>query len=131
MRSESSQDIRDECPVLEVSPDTSFFVMRPSGAAGQAPVACFPFPKDFDSHYDPVLGEPVAFALSAPVPGLDTPPMTYPVLCFIRSPLDLALLPGLSSVQMVMALAVSSRPGGWSSGVPQTVDVSRVGPFDA
>ena len=38
VRSESSQNIRDEGPVFEVSPDTSGFLMRPSGAAGQAPV---------------------------------------------------------------------------------------------
>ena len=79
VRSESSQDIRDEGPVFEVSPDTSGFLMRPSGAAGQVPVACFPFPKDLHSYNDPVLGEPVAFSLSAPVPSSDTPPMTYRV----------------------------------------------------
>ena len=79
VQSESSQDIRDEGPVFEVLPDSSGFLMRPSGAAGQAPVACFPFPKDLNSYNDPVLGEPVAFALSAPISGSDTPPMTYPV----------------------------------------------------
>ena len=31
----------------------------------------------------------------------------------------------------VMASAVSSRPEGWSSGMPRTFDVSREGPFDA
>ena len=116
VRSESSQDIRDEGPVFEVSPDSSFFF------------TCFPFPKDLDSYNDPVLGKPVAFALSAPVPGSDTPPMTYPVYML---PSGLALLPGQSSVQTVMASAVSSRQEGWSSGVPQTLDVSRAGPFDA
>ena len=70
----------------------------------------------------------MAFALSAPVPGSDTPPMTFPVYTL---PSGLALLPGQSSVQTVMASAVSSRPEGWSSGVPGTFDVSREGPFDA
>ena len=46
VRVESSQDIRDEGPVFEVSPDTSGFLMRPLGAVGQAPVACFPFPQN-------------------------------------------------------------------------------------
>ena len=129
VRSERSQDIRDEGPVFEVSPDSSGFLMRPSGAAGQAPVACFPIAKDLHSYNDPVLGEPVAFALSAPVPGSDTPPMTYPVYML---PSRLALLPeGQSSVQTVMASAVSSRQEGWSSGVPRTLDVSWEGPFDA
>ena len=46
-------------------------------------------------------------------------------------PSGLTFLPGQSSVQTVMALAVSSGPEGWSSGMPQTFDVSREGPFDA
>ena len=113
--------------MFEVSPDTSGFFMRPSGAVGQAPVACFPFPQDLNSYSDPVLGDPVAFALSATVPGSDTPPMTFPVYTL---PSGHALLPGQSSVQTFMASAVSSRPEGWSSGVPRTFDVSREGPFD-
>ena len=128
VRVESSQDIRDKGHVFEVSPDASGFLMRPSAAAGRAPVACFPFPQDLDSYSDPVLGDPVAFALSAPVPGSDNPPMTFPVYTL---PSGLALLPGQSSVQTVMVSAVSSRPEGWSSGVPLTFDVSREGPFDA
>ena len=66
--------------------------------------------------------------LCAPVPSSDTPPMTYRVYTL---PSGLALLPGQSSVQTVMVSAVTSRPEGWSSGVPRTVDVSREGPFDA
>ena len=42
-----------------------------------------------------------------------------------------ALLPGQSSVQIVMALAVSSRPEGWSSGMTRSFDVSWEGPSDA
>ena len=45
-------------------------------------------------------------------------------------PSGLTFLPGQSSVQTVMALAVSSGPEGWSSGMPRTLDVSREGPFD-
>ena len=73
-----------------------------------------------------MLGDPVAFALGAPVPGSDTP-MTLPVY---KLPSGLALVPGQSSVQTVMASAVSSRREGWSSGMPRTFDVSREGPFD-
>ena len=36
---ENSQDVPDEGPVFDVSPDTSGFLMRPSGAAVQTPVA--------------------------------------------------------------------------------------------
>ena len=70
----------------------------------------------------------MAFALSDPIPGSDAPPMTFPVY-----PLDsgLALLPGQSSVQTILASAVSSRLDVWSTGVPQTYDVSREGLFDA
>ena len=46
-------------------------------------------------------------------------------------PSGLALIPGQSSVQTVMASTVSSRQEGWSSGMPRISDVSREGPFDA
>ena len=46
-------------------------------------------------------------------------------------PSGLAFLQGQSSVQTILASAVSSRPDGWSTGVPWTYDVSREGPFDA
>ena len=75
-----------------------------------------------------MLGEPVAFTLSNPIPGSDAPPMTFPVYPL---PDGLALLPGPSSVQTVLSSAVSSRPVGWSSCVPQTFGVTREGPFDA
>ena len=51
----------DAEPVLEVSPDTSGFLMRPSGAAVQAPVGCLPLQPGSDSYCDPALGDPVAF----------------------------------------------------------------------
>ena len=89
-------------------------------------VACLPFPQTVESFSNPVLGDPIAFAQCAPVPGSDTP-MTLPVYTL---PSGLALMPG-QSVLAVMASAVSSRPEGWSSGMPQTFDVSREGPFDA
>ena len=66
--------------------------------------------------------------LSGLIPGSDAPPMTFPVYPL---PSGLALLPGQSSVQTILASAVSSRPDGWSTGVTQTYDVSREGPFDA
>ena len=109
VRAENSQDVPDEGPVFEVSPDTSGVLMRPSGAAVQTPVACFPFPQVLNTFSDPVLGDPVAFALSAPVPGSDVPPMTLPVYTM---PSGLALLPGQSSVQTVLGSVVSSRPEG-------------------
>ena len=43
VRAENSQDIPDEGPVFDVSPDMSGFFMQPSGAAVQTPVAGFPF----------------------------------------------------------------------------------------
>ena len=41
VRSDNSPDILDAGPVFEVSPDTSGFLMRPSGAAVQAPLGRF------------------------------------------------------------------------------------------
>ena len=128
MRLDNSPDLLDTEPVFEVSPDTLGFLMRPSGAVVQAPVSCLPFQPDSDSYCAPVLGEPVAFTLSGPLPGSDALPMTFPVYPL---PSGLALLPGPSSVQMVLVSAVSSRPDGWSSCVPRTYDVTREGPFDA
>ena len=75
---------------------------------------------------DPVLGDPIVFAQCATVPGSDTP-MTLTVYSL---PSRLALMPGQSLVQTAMATAVSSRPEGWSSGMPRTFDVSWEGPFD-
>ena len=110
--------------MFEVSPDTFFFLCDRRVLLGRHQFSCFLFSVSEGL----VLGEPVAFALSAPVPGLDTPPMTYPVYTL---PSGLALLPGQSSFQTVMASAVSSRQEGLSSGVPRTLNVSREGPFDA
>ena len=97
---DNSQDVPEEEPVFEVSPG---FLMRPSGgAAVQMPGACFPLPRVLNAFSDPVLGDPVAFAL---VPGSDASPMTLPVYTM---PSGLTFLPGQSSVQTVMASAVSS-----------------------
>ena len=126
VRVENSQDVPDEGPVFDVSPDTSGFLMRLPGAAVQTPVAGFPFKQALNTFSDPVLGDPIAFAQCATVPESDTP-MTLPVYSL---PSGLALIPGQSSVQMAMASSVSSRLEGWSSGMPQTFDVSREGPFD-
>ena len=125
---DNSPDLPDAEPVFEVSPDTSGFLMRPSGTAVQAPVSCLPLQPGSASYCDPVLGDPVAFAVSGQIPGSDAPPMTFPVYPF---PSGLALLPGQSSVQTILASAVSSKPNRWSTGVPRTYDVSREGPFDA
>ena len=70
----------------------------------------------------------MAFTLSDPIPGSDAPSMTFPVYPLLSG---LALLPGQSSVQTILALAVSSRPDVWSTSVPRTYDVSRKGTFDA
>ena len=81
----------------------------------QPPVNCAPLQPDSESYYEPGLGEQVAFTLSEPIPGSDAPPMTFPIY---RFPSGLALLPGQSSVQTILASAVSSRPDVWSTGVP-------------
>ena len=80
------------------------------GGRSSAPGACFPLLQVLNTFSDPVLGDPVAFALSAPIPGSDASPMTLPV--YIRCHPDLTFLPGQSSVQTVMASAVSSGPEG-------------------
>ena len=75
----ASPDLPDAEPVFEVSPDTSGFLMRPSGAAVQAPESCLPPQPGPDTYCELMLGEPVAFTLSGPIPGSDAPPMTFPV----------------------------------------------------
>ena len=124
---ENSQYVSDDGTMFNISPVTPGILMRPSGTAVPTPVACLPFPQTLETFSDPVLGDPIAFAQCALVPGSDTP-MTLHVY---KLPSGLALMPGQSSVQMVMASAVSSRPEGWSYGMPRTFDVSREGPFDA
>ena len=46
-RVENSQDVPEEGPVFEVSPDNLSLLMQLSGATGQTPGACFPFPQVF------------------------------------------------------------------------------------
>ena len=106
VRLDNSPDIPAAEPVFEVSPDTSGLLMRPSGAAVQAPVSCLPLQPGLDSNCDPVLGDPVAFTLSGTIPGSDALPMTFPIYPL---PSELALLPGQSSDQTILASAVSSR----------------------
>ena len=77
VRDESSQYVLEEGTVFEVSPDTSEFLMPPSGAGVQTPIASFPFPQAVNPFSDPVLGGLIAFAQCALVPGSDTP-MTLP-----------------------------------------------------
>ena len=122
-----SQDVPDQESVFDVSPVTPGFLMRPSGTAVKQPVACLPLPQALDTFSDPVLGDPKAFSQCAPVPGSDAP-LTLPVHTM---PSGLAFMPGQSSVQTVMVSTASSRPEGWSSGMPRTSDISREGPFDA
>ena len=84
-------------------------------------------PLTVDSFSDPVLGEPIAFAQCALLPGSDTP-LTLPVYTM---PSGLAYMPGQSLVETVMASAASSRPEGWSSDTARIADIAREGPFDA
>ena len=128
VRLDPSQDLPDVESVFEVSPDTSGFLMRPSGAVVQPPVNCLPLQPDLESYCEPMLGDPVACTLSEPIPGSDALAMTFPVYPL---PSGLALLLGKSSVQTILALTVSSRPDVWSTGMPRTYSVSREGPFDA
>ena len=101
--------------------------MRPSGAAVQQPGAGLPLPLALDSFSDPVLGDPIAFAQCALIPGSDTP-LTLHVYTM---PSGLAYMPGQSSVQTVMASAASTRPEGWSSDTARITDIAREGPCDA
>ena len=101
--------------------------MRPSGATVQQPEAGLPLPLALVSFIDPVLGEPIAFAQCALIPGSDTP-LTLPVYTM---PSGLEYMPGQSSVQTVLASGTSPRPEGWSSDVAQIADITREGPFDA
>ena len=128
VRLDASLDTPDEEAVSEVSPDTSGILMRPSGAVLQPPLNCLPVQPDPESCCEPLLGDPVDFTLSGPIPGSDAPPMIFPVYPL---PSGLTLLSWQSSVQTVLATAFSSRPDVLSTGVPRTYDVSREGPFDA
>ena len=79
------------------------------------------------SFSDPVLGDPIAFAQCALIPGSDTP-LTLSVNTV---PSGLAYMPGQSSVQTVLASGASTRPEGWSSDTAQIAYIAREGPFDA
>ena len=73
-----SQEVPEDGSLLIVSPVSPGFLMRPSGAAVQQPKTGLPLPLALDSFSDPVLGEPIAFAQCALIPGSDTP-LTLPV----------------------------------------------------
>ena len=88
---DTSPDLPDVEPVFEVSPDTSGFLMRRSGAVVQPPVNCLPLQPDLESYCELMLGDPVAVTLSDPIPGSDALPMTVPVYPL---PSGIALLPG-------------------------------------
>ena len=102
--------------------------MRPSGAAVQAPLGSLPLQPGSESNCAPVLGEPVAYTLSGPIPGSDALAIIFPVYPL---PSGLALLPVSRSAQMVLASGVCSQQDRWSSDVTPTRDFSRKGPFDA
>ena len=85
-----------------------------------------PLPSALDSFSDPVLGDPIAFAQCALIPGSDTP-LTLPVYTM---PSGLAYMLGQSSVQTVLASGASTRPEGWSPDTAQIADIAREGPFD-
>ena len=97
---QKSQDVPDEGSVFDVSPVTPGCLMRPLGAAVQQPGACLPLPQALDTFSDPVLGDPIAFAQCALIPGSDTP-LTLPVCTM---PSGLAYMPGQSSVQTFIIL---------------------------
>ena len=117
VRVDDSQDILVEGTVFEVSPDNSRSVlMRPSGVSARTPVGNCPFPAAVNPFSDPVLGDPIAFAQCAMIPGSDTP-MTLPVYTM---PSGFSLMPGQSGVETIRASAESSQVEGWSAGTPQT-----------
>ena len=101
--------------------------MRPSGAAGQHPEVGLRLPSTLDGFIDSVLGDPIAFAPCAPIPGSGTP-LTLPVYTL---PSGLAYMPGQSSVQTVLASGASPRPEGWSSATAQIADIAREGSLHA
>ena len=125
---QNTPDILDTGPVFEVSPNTSEFLMRPAGAAVQAPLGSLPLQPGSESDCAPVLGEPLAYTLNGPIPDSDAPAMTFPVYPL---PSGLALLPVSRSAQTVLASGVSSQQIRWSSDVPRTRDFSREDPFEA
>ena len=120
-----SQEVPEDGNLFNVSPVSPGFLMRPSDAAVQQPEAGFPLPLALDSFSDPVLGDPIAFAQCALIPGSDTP-LTLPVYTM---PSGLAYMLGQSSVQTVLASGASTRPEGWSSDMAQIADIAREGPL--
>ena len=73
-----SQEVLGDGSLFNVSPVSPGFLMRPSGAAVQQPEAGLPLPVALNSFSDSVLGDPIAFAQCALIPGSDTP-LTLPV----------------------------------------------------
>ena len=122
VRDMNSQDVPDEETGFEVSPDTSGILMRPLGSGVQLHVTGPPLAQAVGSYSDPVLGDPIAFAQCALIPGSDAP-ITLPVYTM---PSGLSFMPGQSAVPTV-ASALSSLPAGWSSDMPRPADVSREG----
>ena len=121
-----SQEILEDGSLFNMSPVSPGFLMRLLVAAGQHPEAGLLLPLALDSFSDSVLGDPIAFAQCAQIPGLDTT-MTLPIYTLLSG---LAYMPGQPSVQTVLASGVSPRPEGWSSDMAQIADIAREGPFD-
>ena len=118
-----SQEVPEDGNLFNVSPVSPEFLMRPLGAAGQHPEAGVLLPSASNGFSDSVLGDPIAFAQCAQIPGSDAP-LTLPVYTL---PSGLSYMPGQSSVKTVLASGASSRPEGWSSATAQIVDIAREG----
>ena len=73
VRDMNSQDVPDEEAGFEVSPYTSGLLMRPLGSGVQLPATGLPFAQAVTSYSDPVLGDPIAFAQCALIPGVGCP----------------------------------------------------------
>ena len=110
-----SQEVPEDGSLFNVSPVSPGFLMCPSGATGQHPEAGLQLPSALDSFSDLVLGDPIAFAQCAQIPGSDIP-LTSPVYTL---PSGLAYFPGQSSVQTALA---SGRPLGRRGGPPYGPD---------
>ena len=73
-----SQEVPEHGSLFHVSPVSPGFLMRPSSVAVQQPEAGLLLPLALDSFSDSVLGDPIAFAQCALIPGSDAP-LTLPV----------------------------------------------------
>ena len=95
-------------PVIEVSPDTTGFLLRAGDTAGPASPIGLPASSGMTSDFPPRLGEPVAFNFSRAVPGSDAPDMSFPVYPL---PSGMVLMPVSCSSQTILAPGVPSQQG--------------------